>query len=184
MIWTSIWTDSQSSNDPLHYCGPLLLPWAQGSLSFTMFCGGSAVHWALVITQYFKSHFCPLLAPLLPFSSHKDSMCAEAKAPPSYYQPIVNLLTHTRGQWSTGWRKVARGWGRPHYQPAGQPSHPLNPPPPILTIIPPAYILLPSELLTQMRITLCCLVPISEQKKHFCSPEGGRSRLRQSQIDF
>lgn len=62
-----------------------------------------------------------------PFLS--DSMCAEAKTPPSHYQAIVYLWSHTRGRWSAGWRRVGRGRGRPHYQPAGQPRRATRTPP-------------------------------------------------------
>lgn len=88
MIWTSIWADNKPTNDTILLCA--LRP--PSSLSFTMLCGGSGLLWALVITQYFKSHFCPLLAPLLLISSNKDGMCAEGDGPslllPTYCEPL------------------------------------------------------------------------------------------------
>lgn len=102
--------------------------------------------------------------------------CVQRRGPLPLITDLLSTSWHTRGHWSAGWRKVARGWRRPHYQPAGQPSGPLIPPP--TTPHPQAHTLLLSELLSLIRIILCCLVPIIEQKKtHLCSPEGGRSRL-------
>lgn len=102
--------------------------------------------------------------------------CVQRRRPLPLITHLLSTSWHTRGWWSAGWRKVAQGWRRPHYQPAGQPSGPLIPPP---TVIPPAHTLLPpltlllSELLSLIRIILCCLVPISEQKKTFVQ-SGGR----------
>lgn len=62
--------------------------------------------------KIFQVSLSPLLTPLLPVWIHNDGMCAEATAPPSYYPPIVNLLTHTRPESGAGCRQ-------PHYQPAG-----------------------------------------------------------------
>ncbi len=173
VIWSSIWTDNECGNDPVDYFGPLLPPELRVRYLWSVLWW-LLVRWDLDVTQYFKSHSCPLLTPLLSFSNHKDSMCAEAKAPPSYYQSIVSLLTHTREQWSSGWGKWRGSEDDLIISQLDSPDVHLLPH--FLTLILPPPALLPSRLLSQMRIMLCCLFAISEQKKHGWSPEGERCR--------
>lgn len=67
----------------------------------------------------------------------QKTACVHRRRPPPLLLPThcEALDTNTRGQWSAGRRKVARGWGRPHYQPAGWPSRP--------PIAPPLFFLTP-----------------------------------------